>query len=125
MANPLEVRRAPLARIPRKGGWVDSVYHQEAYILQHRDIEARSPETATWSVVKGRGSIDARRRRRRRRRRCWLERRRPTSSTSNRCSRQTLAGVVLEISAPSLSKLIERYLWPGRNVRRYLAGASD
>lgn len=22
------------------GGWVDSVYHEEAYILQHRDIES-------------------------------------------------------------------------------------
>lgn len=23
-----------------KGGWVDSVYYEEAYILQHRDIES-------------------------------------------------------------------------------------
>ena len=27
-----------------QGGWVDSVYHQEAYILQHRDIE---PQVST------------------------------------------------------------------------------
>lgn len=41
----------------RQGVWVDSVYHQKAYILQHRDIEARSLVAAAQNVVKGRESI--------------------------------------------------------------------
>lgn len=37
MGKPLEVRRVRV--VDGRVVWVDSVYHQEAYILQHRDIE--------------------------------------------------------------------------------------
>lgn len=76
---------------------VDSVYHEEAYILQHRDIES----SKAWKIVKGRGSIDG----------DDDESGTSLSSTSNHHSKQMLLTLSSKYRKPSLSKLIDQRLW--------------
>lgn len=77
---------------------VDSVYHEEAYILQHRDVES----SKAWKIVKGRGSIDGDDDE------SGTSSSSLSSSTSNHHSKQMLLTLSSKYRKPSLSKLIDQ-----------------